>query len=383
MILLQAFIGISKAEAISSAVDNLESLWVQSLLAEYDLNLRDKYGLFGFYGYPKDVENKILFYASESFDEKKYINVNSCACRLYDYSLNNVKIATKQIIAEGKAISASKVIGKEPDDYRVQSIPGGALMQNDAKDAFEELPSGGNSGTISFDFVKNLFQETASFGDVLKTQGNRFFINQYISQYINNYCNSESFEDSYLKCEREYLICGKHSDSANIKGVKNLIVAMRQVSNMAFLHTDSKKSKAILAAAELIAPEAPMLSYETIIAAWALAESINDYKLLINGHKVPLVKTTESWALDLDVVLDSWDEKCVYTGVDSGESYDEYLSLLTYVMDEKVLILRIMDIVQLNMRYKYYDSFRIKDYNGGLELMIQVNGKDHVYKKEY
>ena len=140
----------------------------------------------------------------------------------------------------------------------------------------------------------------------------------------------------------------------------------------------------VTAAAQLITP-GPMAAATAVglTAAWALAESSNDYKLLLAGHKVPLVKGEKAWATDLESVLKNQEEDCIFTGIDEGESYNDYLRFFTYVMDSRVRTLRIMDLIQINMRHLYYDSFLLREYNGGLQFVMKVNGVDHEMVKKY
>lgn len=120
-----------------------------------------------------------------------------------------------------------------------------------------------------------------------------------------------------------------------------------------------------------------------MIAAWALAESNNDYRLLIKGHSIPIMKTEATWAIDLESIVNNTENGVVFTGVDKGENYDDYLLLFLYLMDERVKLLRVMDLIQINSRYLYYDSFLLKNYNAGLEYQLNVNGKKYEFNKEY
>ena len=52
-------------------------------------------------------------------------------------------------------------------------------------------------------------------------------------------------------------------------------------------------------------------------------------------------------------------------------------------MDSRVRTLRIMDLIQINMRHLYYDSFLLREYNGGLQFVMKVNGVDHEMVKKY
>ena len=77
------------------------------------------------------------------------------------------------------------------------------------------------------------------------------------------------------------------------------------------------------------------------------------------------------------------EQGCIFTGIDEGEDYSDYLRLFTYTMDSRVRILRIMDLIQINMRYLYYDSFLLREYNGGVRFVMKVNGVDHEMVKKY
>lgn len=70
MILTTAVLWASGEEAVSSTTDSFGRLWGRSVLAEYDRNLKDRYGLFAFCGDKISVEKKIDYYAKYSFKDK-------------------------------------------------------------------------------------------------------------------------------------------------------------------------------------------------------------------------------------------------------------------------------------------------------------------------
>lgn len=159
---------------------------------------------------------------------------------------------------------------------------------------------------------------------------------------------------------------------------------MREGPNALYLNRDPVKSGEAMAAAQLLTPgPAAVVTKQALIMAWALAESINDYKLLINGHKVPLNKTEATWAVDLESVINNREEGCIYTGVDVGETYQDYLSLLACTMDGRLRILRILDLIQINMRRYYYEDFLLREYNGGVRFVLTVNGEPYETVKTY
>ena len=150
-----------------------------------------------------------------------------------------------------------------------------------------------------------------------------------------------------------------------------------------------------MAVAAVITPgPAAVVTQKALQSAWALAESNNDYKLLMNGKKVPMVKTQHSWAIDLESITGGkvkeeenpkFKSKVPYVdpGNTAGQEYRDYLELLCYLMDSDVKILRLMDLIQINMRCFYYGDFRLKDYNGGLRCVLRVNDEEQEIAKVY
>ncbi len=170
--------------------------------------------------------------------------------------------------------------------------------------------------------------------------------------------NSKDLGKTFFQNEIEYIICGKSSDAANARSIRNKIIAVREALNFVYLNKDPKKKRRSYGSGSASdAGSGSDCNSKALLAAWALAESINDYKLLVDLHKVPLMKSEATWAIDLDSVVANTSDKYVYTGVDQGQTYEDFLSLFTYAVDERVRLLRIMDLIQINMKYLYYRTF--------------------------
>lgn len=375
------FIDASKMAATESSSESLLNIWTDSILAEYDLNLQKRYNVFGFYGYPSDIAEKLDFYAEESFESKKYIEYGGSRCSLYDYSLINPEILEKQIVKAGKLALTEKFIRPEKE---IQPV----LIQQEESanhgNIFQNLPSEGTSGSFSVTSLTDRLKEAESIKGTIKETGDEYFVNQYIFSYFKNQSDNKNLGKTYFENEAEYIICGKKSDEANGNSVRRKIVSVREGLNFAYLNKDPGKKSQALAAAEILTPgPEAVATQQAILAAWALAESYNDYQLLIHGHRVPLMKTSASWATDLDSILENKTTGYIFTGIDKGEAYEDYLSFFTYSMDSQIRLLRIMDLIQINMRYMYYDSFLLRDYNGGLLAEIKVNGEEYEMVKTY
>lgn len=377
--MIMTFVNVSKQTAVNSSAGALCGLWGESVLAEYDLNLQKRYNLFGFYGYPSDVRRKLEFYGEESFDDKKYIDFQVTGCSLYDYALVNVDVMKEQLAEAGGLAFTEKFIrpSKTVDAIEGAVQRGGNL--------FEELPSEGSSKSYSVSRVADFLKSADSVKDAAAEGGKSFLVNQYIFAYFKDAKDDRALGQTYLQQEIEYLICAKKSDAANRSSMRTRIIAVRKAVNFAYLNSDAKKCGAAMAAAQILTPgPAAAATQKAILAAWALAESVNDYRLLMDGHRVADMKTEATWAVDLDTILaDAGGDGYIYTGIETGRDYEGYLKLFLYSMDERVKILRIMDLIQINMRYLYYDTFLLREYNAGVSFVMEVNGKEHEVVKTY
>lgn len=174
----------------------------------------------------------------------------------------------------------------------------------------------------------------------------RLLFQQYVMKYFGRADSTGS--DRSLEYEVEYILNGKASDKANIKATVNKLLAIREAANFAFLQKDPVRKAAAEAAASVLAaiivqPELIPVFQQSILAAWAYAESVSDVRLLMNGQQVSLVKTEEQWHTDLRNLGKP------YSGEQkTGMSYEEYLQMLLWLMRPKTVTYRSMDLIEAN-----------------------------------
>ena len=66
-----------------------------------------------------------------------------------------------------------------------------------------------------------------------------------------------------------------------------------------------------------------------------------------------------------------------------GLNYDEYLMIMIASLNDNIRLLRIMDLIQINMKYRYYADFNMMEYYTGVRFTIEANGKDHEFEDAY
>lgn len=385
LILLIAFMEASKDRAAVSAAKSLGNLWVNSILAEYDVNLYERYGIFGFYGLQNDVEAKLDHYMKYSFQDKKYISSEGFSVDLSDFALTDTDVFGKQIRKAGiQAMTEGFTAGGSVGGDSVEDTePSGDSVLRNGKVA-DYLPSSGNDKAVTASAIASLLRGRMSASELFEKGTDSYIQNRYINAYFKNGMDGKGLGTTFFENEMEYLICAGLSDKENLNGVRNRIIGIREILNIIYLNSDPEKSAAVTAAATAIAPgPGAIIVKQGIIAAWAFAESVNDYRLLMAGKKVPLTKDDSSWAIELTAILENRSEGMIDKGNTRGDTYEDYLNVMIFAMDEEVRLLRMMDLIQINMRLLYYDDFLLKTYNGGLRCSLLVNGRRLDYFGEY
>ncbi|MDE7478349.1 MAG: hypothetical protein K2M91_10440, partial [Lachnospiraceae bacterium] len=134
----------------------------------------------------------------------------------------------------------------------------------------------------------------------------------------------------------------------------------------------------------LCVPELTDTLKTIILGVWALAETVSDMKQLLDGGKVPLMKSKSDWNTSLAGIftgnLSGGSKKS------TGLSYQDYLRVFLGLMDKDTKAERSLDIVEMDIRQtagnQQFRIDRCMDYlkvNFGFE---DANGHDFVLNKE-
>ena len=190
----------------------------------------------------------------------------------------------------------------------------------------------------------------------------KILFQEYLIRYFG--CYTEQMPDRALDYEVEYLIAGKNTDSENIQGVLNRLLAVREAANVAFLYSDRTRcEEADLAAlgisSVLMVPELQPVFKTAILLGWAYAESVHDLKILTGKGRVPLLKDDDSWHSNLaDILSDIWKQENVGEG--EGLCYQDYLGILLLLTEKNSLTERAMNLVEADIRLTSgNESFRL------------------------
>ena len=246
------------------------------------------------------------------------------------------------------------------------------------------LPSQGHRE--KFDMTGTISKIKAGAG--IKNIAGRTAVDMYILTFFKDCMESRDLKSTYFNCEVEYILTGRLSDTEAKKKAAVKIKGLRNALNLYYLYTCSEKREAAMALAQTVMPgPGAVLVQAVILESWAYAEAENDVKILYDKKTVPLLKKDSDWALSLEnVFADETAGKYIAPASISDKGYgqyEDYIRILLCGMSEETKLLRVMDLIQVNMKYSYYGSFLLKDYHTGLDYEITVNGEKHEFKDSY
>lgn len=388
LIMVIAVINAAGQQAIGSTSQHFGRLWGRSILAEYDRTLKDRYGLFGFYGNAFLVEEKLDFYAGYSFDEKDYIKYSGSKCSLEGKALTEKDIFEKQM----KEITAAGVkphpLTKESEqDTGSNASPKGRVINSQR--IIQSLPSKGRGGGPGISGLIELIKEGTPFSTLISETAQ----NIYAFRFFRHRFSGDELGNTFFNCEIEYIISGKSSDEKAQKSVENDLLILRNGMNMLYLYSCDEKRTAVAAAAQAATPgPAAVVTEALIMETWAFLEAKNDLKILSDNKPVRFMKYDENWAVSLENVInaifgdeDDENESIGYIRPMQmeGMKYEDYLRILFGIVPEETRILRMMDIIQINMKYLYCGGFLLEDYYTGLDFTLRVNGRDYEFHENY
>lgn len=201
----------------------------------------------------------------------------------------------------------------------------------------------------------------------------------YFCEYLYNTfgCYTSPAENTYLKYPIEYVIHGSDSDDVNFINCCSHIINLRLACNLVYLFSDKEKYADAKKASEMVdiipIPGARHVARITILTVWAAAEALLDTRDLLANKNVPLVKSDETWTLELsDLATFSKNTKSKNDGK-NGLSYKRYLELLLATENNISLYYRTMDLIQMNICHQYNEDFRISKCIYSMDIKIQYS----------
>lgn len=202
--------------------------------------------------------------------------------------------------------------------------------------------------------------------DFLSEARNQFLLNQYIFQMFSTQMTKNHKKETFFQNEVEYLLFGDFQDAKNKRKAEQCIFGVRAAANLVYLYSNTQKQRELAAAAASITPGPEAVITQCVLASlWSCAEARNDLNILLESGSIPLFKSDNSWALSLDAVLSGYNNKTIDRKASNGLSYNQYLNLFLYCSQKKSILIRMMDLIQINLQGRYDREFLLCNCKGG------------------
>lgn len=203
----------------------------------------------------------------------------------------------------------------------------------------------------------------------------RLLIAEYGVRYFPHFQKQMENGDIY---EMEYILYGKKTDRENLEASVLRLVSVRQGLNLVHILSDAGKRQEAETLAAAITGGMGLLPLTAVVTffvmgIWALAEAFVDVHCLLDGGKIPLVKTGSDWNLSLEGVLKIGAEGKLPdlresgiagnnengdgsgSGNKKGLDLTGYLRLFLFVSYGSEPLFRMMDMMQMNIRKEQPD----------------------------
>ena len=359
------FIQLAASAASVSYCGNLFNLAGRSVLSEFDLELKSRYGIIAFSRDNSSIVNELKKYVKYTVTDDRYIRLGEVSVDMKDYCLMDCEIFEEQIT---ESVNCKNLIGTEKNSGPVQT--GDRTLRNSR--TINALPSKGMTDTPSVYALVSNIKNLTGISQLWKNGSREYLTTVYIFSVFKSGMSPADEENSFFRNEIEYIIEGKKSDAANRSAVRADLLKLRTLLNSIYIYSSPKMMKEALLLAETITPgPEAVITQAALIAAWAAMEAELDIKTLDEGGKVPVFKDPSSWKTDINGKVAAGKGEFEERGYD----YEGYLKILLTSLKKEVRLTRMMDLIQINLQGTYSEDFYIKDCYRGFKFEAQVNGR--------
>ena len=367
------FIQLAASAASVSYCGNLFNLAGRSVLSEFDLELKSRYGIIAFSRDNSSIVNELKKYVKYTVTDDRYIRLGEVSVDMKDYCLMDCEIFEEQIT---ESVNCKNLIVEEETGGPVQT--GDRTLRNSR--TINALPSKGMTDTPSVYALVSNIKNLTGISQLWKNGSREYLTTVYIFSVFKSGMSPADEENSFFINEIEYIIEGKKSDAANRSAVRADLLKLRTLLNSIYIYSSPKMMKEALLLAETITPgPEAVITQAALIAAWAAMEAELDIKTLDEGGKVPVFKDPSSWKTDINGKVATGKGEFEERGYD----YEGYLKILLTSLKKEVRLTRMMDLIQINLQGTYSEDFYIKDCYRGFKFEAQVNGRKMKYDEKY
>ena len=176
----------------------------------------------------------------------------------------------------------------------------------------------------------------------------------YLLHQFASFTNQPQTERA-LSYEVEYIIAGKDNDRDNLERVVVRMLGMRELQNCLTILKNPQMLQqthqtALAIAGATANPVVIQAVQVAVVAIWALVESVLDLRTLLDGGKIPVLKSQEQWTSQLASLGQYLSHQNQANDEEQGLSYEHYLAAMVVLLPQKQITLRSMDLMEASGR---------------------------------
>ena len=196
------FIQLAASAASVSYCGNLFNLAGRSVLSEFDLELKSRYGIIAFSRDNSSIVNELKKYVKYTVTDDRYIRLGEVSVDMKDYCLMDCEIFEEQIT---ESVNCKNLIGTEKNSGPVQT--GDRTLRNSR--TINALPSKGMTDTPSVYALVSNIKNLTGISQLWKNGSREYLTTVYIFSVFKSGMSAADDERSFFRNEIEYILEGK------------------------------------------------------------------------------------------------------------------------------------------------------------------------------
>ena len=217
---------------------------------------------------------------------------------------------------------------------------------------------------------------------ILKTAAERLLFTEYAGAHFRSYGKELKEKETCLDYEMEYLLHGNREDEDNLNQTVVRIVLLRGLINLAALAADSKARGEASALAKAVSAGIPVFMFlltTLLLLLWAAELALVETAAMLDGKSVPIIPDGKERAVRFEEIFTMTPSGIrarakAYESADTGlgAGYPEYVRLFLMMKSQELLNYRSMDLIEVNIRERYDETFRMTDCVCGFFAQVQA-----------
>ena len=237
-------------------------------------------------------------------------------------------------------------------------------ISNLSDDLQENNDQTDSSGKISSSVnVQTADNTDVELNGIMKTIG----MIMYLGDNFGCYTDQSLTDDTVLKYEQEYIVCGRSNDKDNLSLMMLQILLLRLTTCGIYAFSNGEMNKKAEAAAVAAVgftglPFLIAMAKYLILFIWAFEEAAVETAALAMGRRIALTADSSGFVVSMSDLVHFSKEMVQskagsYPEKSPGISYKEYLYILMLTKGQKKAAYRAMDLIQENIRYEYNEDY--------------------------